>query len=382
MKGLRELIVLSLERWDDVWRRNQLLIEALVADRSDLRVLFAEPPLAALRSFHGVRPPRPDLRGAPELPAVTVLQPVEWTPDRLSPFVPPVSGAAVRRFARRLGLEAPVLWVNNHSLARFALSTRWPLVYDVTDDWLLAEQARGKRRRARLDDELLMKHADAVTVCSPALAASRGARRPDVALIPNGVDLTHLTTPQRRPDDLGNGPVAVYVGTLHDERLDVQLACDLADELGDVRFVYVGPDSLKATSRQALSRRVNVRLIGPRPYALIPAYLQHADALIVPHVVSPFTESLDPIKAREYLAVGAPTVATPVAGFRGLGPQVRIATPHEFARELRSVLRFRGAPTPASDLWTWTAAGRAFGEILESLALLPRRASYRGARSS
>ena len=49
--------------------------------------------------------------------------------------------------------------------------------------------------------------------------------------------------------------------------------------------------------------------------------------MIVPHLVNPFTESLDPIKAYECLAAGRPTVATPVAGFRDLGaPGRRVAT--------------------------------------------------------
>jgi len=37
---------------------------------------------------------------------------------------------------------------------------------------------------------------------------------------------------------------------------------------------------------------------------------------LVPHVVTPFTDSLDPIKLYEYQAAGRPVVATPVAGFR------------------------------------------------------------------
>ena len=45
-------------------------------------------------------------------------------------------------------------------------------------------------------------------------------------------------------------------------------------------------------------------------YEVVPSYLQHADVISIPHVVSPFTESLDPIKARECVAVGTPTVAT------------------------------------------------------------------------
>ena len=48
----------------------------------------------------------------------------------------------------------------------------------------------------------------------------------------------------------------------------------------------------------------------------MPAYLQHADVLVVPHVVTPFTDSLDPIKLYEYQAAGRPVVSTPVAGFR------------------------------------------------------------------
>jgi hypothetical protein len=51
--------------------------------------------------------------------------------------------------------------------------------------------------------------------------------------------------------------------------------------------------------------------------------MQHADVIIVPHKVTPFTESLDPIKAYECLAVGRPVVATEVAGFRELGEPVR-----------------------------------------------------------
>jgi glycosyltransferase involved in cell wall biosynthesis len=378
MTALSQLVVLSLEPWDDVWRRNQLLVEALSIGLPDLRVLFVEPPLAALRNFHAGRPPRSARRSVDRLPGVTALRTVQWTPDRLTPYVPLHSGRAVLRAAKVLGFDEPVLWVNNHSLARFALRSGWPIVYDITDDWLLAGLSPGKRRRAELDDQLLLRGADAVVVCSPALAASRGVHR-DVVVIPNGIDVAHFTTPQPRPDDLGAGPVVVYVGTLQEERLDVQLCCDIADDLADVQFVYVGPDCLQAASRYELARRANVQLLGPRPYAVVPAYLQHADAIFIPHVVSPFTESLDPIKARECLAVGTPTVATPIAGFRELGATIRVATPADFARELVIALREDRRVAPPADLWTWTAAGRAFADVLESINRY-RRSSSRSSR--
>jgi hypothetical protein len=360
---LREVVILSLERWDDVWRRNQLVVSALIDDLPDLKVLFVEPPIAALRNVHRGIPLRPAARSVSALPGVTVLRTVQWTPDRFSSYVPRFSARSVPRTARALGFLAPVLWINNHSLAKFALGTGWPVVYDITDDWLLAGVPPAKRQRAKIDDELLMRGADAVVVCSPALAASRGRFR-EVVLIPNGVDLAHFTSPQPRPDDLGASSVVVYVGTLHEDRLDVQLCCSIADELPDVHFTYVGPDCLRPTSREELMRRTNVRLLGARPYGVVPAYLQHADAVFVPHVVSPFTESLDPIKARECLAVGTSTVSTPVAGFRALGPPIRVAEPERFAAVLREALgdAHRAAP-PA--IWTWADAAREFRAVLE-----------------
>ena len=59
-------------------------------------------------------------------------------------------------------------------------------------------------------------------------------------------------------------------------------------------------------------------LLGAREHTAVPAYLKNADVLVVPHVVTEFTDSLDPIKVYEYLAAGRPVVSTPVAGFREL----------------------------------------------------------------
>ncbi len=53
----------------------------------------------------------------------------------------------------------------------------------------------------------------------------------------------------------------------------------------------------------------------------------------------PFTESLDPIKAYECVAVGRPTVATPVAGFRDLGGSVVVAEPAVFPAAVDTALR-------------------------------------------
>ncbi|MGH9151689.1 MAG: glycosyltransferase, partial [Acidimicrobiales bacterium] len=234
------------------------------------------------------------------------------------------------------GFTAPVLWVNDVTYAGLLETTPWPSLYDVTDDWLLESVPPRELARRRRLDALLLEQADEVVVCSPALAASRGAARP-VTLIPNGVDVAHFRAPRPRPADLPPAPVAVYVGTLQEERLDVALVAELAKGVPGLAVTLVGPDALSMSSREELDAAGVLRL-GPRPYRDVPAYLQHADVIIIPHRVTPFTESLDPIKAYECLAVGRPTVATLVAGFRALDGPVTTAVRGRFVAEVTNQL--------------------------------------------
>ncbi len=249
-------------------------------------------------------------------------------------------------------------------IARFSVASGWPIIYDVTDDWLLAPLAPRQRNRLRADDALLVARSDAVVVCSPDLARSRGSSR-TVDLIPNGVDVERFRGTHPRPADLPEGPVALYVGTLHEERIDLDLLGDLARARPDLQIVLVGPDNLPTAESARLAATPSVHLLGARPYDQVPAYLQHADVVIVPHLVNPFTESLDPIKAYECLAAGRPTVATPVAGFRGLGPPVVIAPRDSFVEATGAALDPGGAPAgdgrgggPGTDL---AGAGRGDG---------------------
>jgi len=306
------LVVCSLEAWDQVWRRNQLLVRELLAADPDRRVLFVEPAFDAL---HERRHPsgRIRLRGLVPLEGdgrVVRFEPVKWWPRLMGPFADASLRRQVARAAGQLGFERPDLWINDPSYAGLVRDTGWPATYDITDDWTRAAASPRARRRVRANERRLFEDCGSVVVCSPGLATSRRAARPDLVVIPNAVDVDHLRAPQPRPDDLpepAEGPVAVYVGTLHTDRLDVDLVLQLAAARPDLAVVLVGPDSLDAGAAARLAARPNVHRLGARPYASVPGYLQHADVVIVPHVVTPFTESLDPIKAYECLAVGRPT---------------------------------------------------------------------------
>ncbi len=368
IKRGNEIILASLEPWDDVWRRNQFLVRELTQADPATRVLWVEPAHDALHAVRsGFRRSRPRGRlASPEgYQQVTLFQPTKLLPRRVWPWTDRGLSRQVRRVANQLGFVDPVLWLNDSSLTPLTDETVWPVVYDITDDWLDFGGTDRNLDRLRTYESILLRRANRVVVCSPELAARRGSSR-SVVLIPNAVDTQHFQRPRPRPTDLppSGMQTAVYVGSLHRERVDVELVVNAARELPAVSFVFVGPDSLRRQDRALLATVRNVALLGPRPYDDVPAYLQHADVIIIPHVVSPFTESLDPIKAYEVLAVGRPCVATPVAGFREIAEHVTIADRSSFAD---AVARTLENPPPRTDREAPSWRGRAteFAAVLE-----------------
>ncbi|HEY5252071.1 MAG TPA: glycosyltransferase [Acidimicrobiales bacterium] len=361
----RSMVVCSLEPWGEVRRRIQLLVRLLVEDDPALTVLYVEPPVDVPRALRHRRFSELRSDRGSDMAGIHVMRPRKWLPRLVGPSVDRSLVGQVIRAAGRLGLKDPFLWVNDAHYAGLLARTQWPSIYDVTDDWLLASLSPRARARLTADERILLSDAGAVVVCSPDLAHTRGATRA-VDIIPNAVDVERFRTPTTRPDDLPPAPVALYVGTLHEDRLDVDLCCQLAVALPEVQLVLLGPNSLAPEYSEALGSLANVHLPGARPYDRIPAYLQHADVIVIPHKVTPFTESLDPIKAYECLAAGRITVATAVAGFRDLGPPVVVAGPETFVAEVRRALAAPpGATSVPVDVPTWRDRAGALSAVMD-----------------
>lgn len=339
-------------------------MDILLRRDAQLRVLFVEPPADPLYDLSSLRAPAlPKLRTISADRRHKALRPLKAFPRKAGPMADALLLAQVELGVRAMGLRRPTLWINDVTYAPLIRRKRWPSVYDVTDDWLFAPASESEIGRLRRLDTLALEAADEVVVCSAGLAASRGTQRP-VTLIPNGVDVGHFQRPQPRPTDLPVAPVVIYVGSLHEARLDVDLLVEVAQLGNGINIVLVGPIALTRTSLCRLEEIPNILLLGPRPYAEVPGYLQHADAIIVPHLVSPFTESLDPIKAYECLTVDTPTVATPVAGFRQLGSEFDIVGRNDFAAHVKQAVlnkeRFKHRQQPVS----WDDRAAQFAALL------------------
>ncbi|MGN6219651.1 MAG: glycosyltransferase [Microbacterium sp.] len=363
---MTDLVVVSLEAWDQVWRRNQHLVARLLEDDPELRVLFVEPPadplhdLATRRRPAGAHGPAPAGFGG-RLLRFRSLKPL---PRRLDPRADERLALAVRRAVERVNLHRPLLWINDPRAADLARSTGWPTLYDLTDDWLTADRPVRERERLRRGEEWLLANARAVVACSAELVRRKAPLRGTIDLIPNAVDVVSYRRARPRPADLP-AAAAVYMGTLHRDRLDVDLCVATARAVvGRGSVVLVGPNALHADDTERLEA-AGVSLLGARPRDEVIGYLQHADVLLVPHVVTPFTDSLDPIKLYEYAAVGRPVVSTAVAGFRDTtDPRVLVASASEFPGTVASMLpaksRFpEGTDAPAPDWDDRAAAMRA-----------------------
>ncbi len=374
---MTDLVVLSLEAWDEVWRRNQHLVVGLLRTDPSLRVLFVEPPRDPLHAALGRARPRTGrgLRPGPALDGVGagrlwLMEPTKWLPRRIDPRTDDRLTTSVLRAVAWLGFDAPLLWVNATDGAHLLARTSWRALYDVTDDWLAADRPPAEHDRLVQDEAYLLAHCAEVVVCSPLLARTKA--HPSLTLVPNAVDLDAYRRVRARPADLPDGPVAVYVGTVHTDRMDLDLCAATARAVDGIgHLVLVGPAPLSPADRQRLTD-AGVVLAGPRDHDDVPGYLQHADVLVVPHVSTAFTDSLDPIKVYEYRAAGRPVVSTPVAGFRELeGDGVTVATGEAFVAAVRSALATpapaRSGPPDAS-VPSWADRVVAMRAVLDRLA--------------
>lgn len=337
---MTDLVVVSLEAWDEVWRRNQHLVSRLLDGDPALRVLFVEPPADPLHDLASRRrPSRPfGPRAAGYDGRLLRVRPLKALPRRLDRRADQRLARTVHRAAGKAGMRRPLLWLNDPRAADLARATGWPTLYDLTDDWLAAERPGAELDRIRRGEEWLLRNAAAVVACSEELVRRKASARVGIDLIPNAVDVAAYRVPRPRPTDLP-AVAAVYVGTLHRDRLDLDVCVATARLVaGRGSVVLVGPDALDPSDAARL-RAAGVLLLGPRRREDVVAYLQHADVLLVPHVVSPFTDSLDPIKLYEYAAVGRPVVATPVAGFRDVSDsRVRLAEASAFPAAVASLM--------------------------------------------
>jgi len=143
---------------------------------------------------------------------------------------------------------------------------------------------------------------------------SAGTERP-LVLLGNGVEFAHFSEPRPEPADLAAlpRPRIGYIGLLS-HFLDFEALEALRQARRGGTLVLIGPGSpaTEAAIRELASRE-GVHVLGPRPYADLPAYVQGLDVGVIPFRANdPHVQGINPNKVYQYLAAGVPVVTTPV----------------------------------------------------------------------
>lgn len=194
-----------------------------------------------------------------------------------------------------------------------ALSLRalhgWRVHYDCMDDWdgfpNIGEQLLN-------EEKALVVQADLVTVSAGLLYQKWCAHNPRCMLVRNAVDFDFFRQNCFTNDLLNGlvGPVIGYYGALA-QWLDYPLLAALADRRPEWNFILVG--DIFVDDLAGLEHKPNVQLLGRKPYAQMPLYLDHFDACLIPFRLYNVTHAVDPVKFYEYISAGKPVISTPLA---------------------------------------------------------------------
>lgn len=323
-----DMIFVSMENWDEVWRRNLFVCSKLAKRFPDSKILFCGLPNDISRSmrigsFRELS--YPSTWTVPGYSNIIVTRPPKIVPNRFK-WARKVNEIIFRthvcNVAKKIGIKDPILWLNAHYSVHMAGKMKERMiVYDITDDWaLMAGQSQKEKTLISYQDRELCKIADIVIVCSKALEESRKPLCKKILLLPNGVDVDHyknaLKSNKGRNKRKWPVPVFGYTGTIDSYRIDINIIVALARAFPGGSVVLAGPIYLGNKETSLLTRERNIHLTGAIPYANIVDYVKDFDVCIAPYMESGFADSLNPLKLWEYLACGKPIVSTNISSFR------------------------------------------------------------------
>jgi glycosyltransferase involved in cell wall biosynthesis len=248
---------------------------------------------------------------------------------------------------------------------------RW--VYYCVDDFGEWPGLDGGTLR-RMEEDVI-RRADTLIAVSQTLRDKLARRGREAHLLTHGVDLDFWSQPE--PGELPPGlealerPLVLFWGVI-DRRMDVRFVRRLAEDLERGTVVLAGPEQ---DPDPALFASPRVARLGSLPFDQLPRLAREAAVLIMPYADLPVTRAMQPLKLKEYLATGKPTVASNLPANRTWADALDLAEdPETFARAVRQRIR-EGLPEPQKSARTrlagesWAEKARAF----EGWALEPER---------
>lgn len=269
-------------------------------------------------------------------------------------FLPAYSEAAIRRNGslinaevrlalRTMGIANPAAFITVPTAVDAVLGRDFTRVVFNRSDVFSAfpdvdSETIGKAERR------LLREADEVMFVNHGLMELEAHETRAHRFLGHGVEVDHFTSarpldgpPHTPPPELADlpRPIIGFYGALDDYTVDLDLFVQVAQRNPDASVVVIGPKQMEIG---ALDAAPNIHYLGPIPYPDLPRYAAEFDVGLMPWLQTEWIERCNPIKLKEYLALGFPVVSTPFPELAPYADMVTAAAPADFADAVTAVL--------------------------------------------
>jgi glycosyltransferase involved in cell wall biosynthesis len=238
--------------------------------------------------------------------------------------------ASLKLLLKLRGVRKPITWfvVPHMEPVAGQLGERLSVYYCI-DDYAALPDVDVQAVRAM--DEALTRKANLVFVASDTLLEKKRALNADTHVSPHGVDYDHFVKAQdpnlATPEDVAKlpRPIIGFFGLI-ERWIELDLIKYMAEKRPHWTFLMIGRI---AVPESEVPRLPNIHYLGRRPYETLPAYGKAFDVAIIPYHLTQQVLHSNPIKLREYLAMGKPIVSVSVPEIDKFSDHVAIARTHE-----------------------------------------------------
>jgi len=247
----------------------------------------------------------------------------------------------IQRTMDKLGMKNPLIWVACPTACDTAIELNThSLVYQRTDRF--EEYPNVDSRVIGHCDRKLKAAANLTVFVNQTLFEEESQQCRSAIYLDHGVDYDRFAYAEQdpnKPDDIKDipSPIVGFFGGIDDHTTNMNLVREVIDLLPEMNFVFVGKASVDCGK---LLGKKNVWMLGQKPYEQIPHYGKCFDVAIMPWQQNRWIHACNPIKLKEYLALGKPIVSTPFAELeKYLDVVYRCESSEEFTQKIKLALR-------------------------------------------
>lgn len=241
---------------------------------------------------------------------------------------------------RRLGIQKPIVWVACPAACNVATRMKKSrLVYQRTDRF--EEYPNVDIQTIRRHDLELKANADLTTFVNSSVFEREHRECKKALYVDHGVDYDVFAFAEKIkeiPSEMREikRPIVGFFGGIDDHTSDIGFVNKVTELLPQMSFVFIG----QASSDTRSMEKNNVWMLGQKAYEEIPYYGKCFDVAIMPWRQNRWIEACNPIKLKEYLALGKPVVSTPFPELRKyLDVVYEAKSPEQFAACIEKALR-------------------------------------------